>query len=88
MRCHASVAELSSCMPAVYEGRMKFTHPSPFAHCQARVHTLHHELLAGAHTQYRCVTKFWTHQTKFYCFCDRSVREKAWRSRKRVAQAT
>jgi hypothetical protein len=37
---------------------------------------------------YRSVPKFWTHQTKFYCFCDRSVREKAWRSRKRVAQAT
>jgi hypothetical protein len=28
------------------------------------------------------------HQTKFYCFCGRSEREKAWRSRKRVAQAT
>ncbi len=38
--------------------------------------------------QYRCVPKFWTHRTKFYCFCDRSVREKAWRSRKCVAQAT
>ncbi len=25
---------------------------------------------------------------KFYCSCDRSVRKKAWRSRKRVAQAT
>ncbi len=37
---------------------------------------------------YRCVPKFWTLRTKFYCFCDRSVREKAYRSRKRVAQAT
>jgi hypothetical protein len=25
---------------------------------------------------------------QFYCFCDTSVREKAWRSHKRVAQAT
>jgi hypothetical protein len=37
---------------------------------------------------HRRVPKFWTHRTKLYCFCDRSVREKAWRSRKRVAQAT
>ncbi len=37
---------------------------------------------------YPRVPTFWTHRTKFYCFCDRSVREKAWRSRKRVAQAT
>ncbi len=28
------------------------------------------------------------HRTQFYYFCDQSVREKAWRSRKRVAQAT
>ncbi len=34
------------------------------------------------------VPKFWTHRTKIYCFCDTSVREKAWRSCKRVAQAT
>jgi hypothetical protein len=34
------------------------------------------------------VPKFWTHRTKVYCFCDTSVREKAWRSRKRVVQAT
>ncbi len=32
--------------------------------------------------------EFWTHRTKFYFFCDRIVREKAWHSRKRVAQAT
>ncbi len=32
--------------------------------------------------------KFWTHRTKIYYFCDRSVRSKAWRSRKRVVQAT
>ncbi len=31
------------------------------------------------------VPKFWTHQSKFQLFCDRTVREKAWRSRKRVA---
>ncbi len=37
---------------------------------------------------YRSVLKFWTHRTTFYCLCDRSEREKAWRSRKRVAQAT
>ncbi len=37
---------------------------------------------------YLSVPKFWTHRTKIYYFCDRSVREKAWRSRKRVAQAT
>ncbi len=37
---------------------------------------------------YRCVLKLWTHWTKVYCFCDTSVREKAWRSRKHVAQAT
>ncbi len=37
---------------------------------------------------YHGVFKFWTHWTTFYCFCDRSVHEKAWRSRKRVAQAT
>ncbi len=37
---------------------------------------------------FRCVPKFWTHRTIVYCFCDTSVREKAWRSRKRVAQAT
>jgi hypothetical protein len=37
---------------------------------------------------YHRVPKFWTHQTKFYYFYDRSVLEKAWRSRKRVAQAT
>jgi hypothetical protein len=37
---------------------------------------------------YCCVPKFWTHRTTSYCFCDRSVREKTWRSRKRVAQAT
>ncbi len=37
---------------------------------------------------YRCIPKFRTHRTKFYYFCDRSVCEKAWRSRKRVAQAT
>ncbi len=36
----------------------------------------------------RPAPKFWAHQTKFYYFCDRSVREKAWCSRKRVAQAT
>ncbi len=33
-------------------------------------------------------SKFWTHRTKIYYFCDTSVREKAWCSRKRVAQAT
>ncbi len=27
---------------------------------------------------YRGVPKFWTHRTKVYCFCDRSVRKKAW----------
>ncbi len=37
---------------------------------------------------YHRVPKFWNHWTKIYYFCDRSVREKAWRSRKRVAQAT
>ncbi len=37
---------------------------------------------------YPRVPKFWTHRTKIHCFCDRSVCEKAWRSRKRVAQAT
>ncbi len=37
---------------------------------------------------YPCVPKFWTRRTKVCSFCDRSVREKAWRSRKRVAQAT
>ncbi len=37
---------------------------------------------------YRSVPKFWTHRTIFYYFGDTSVREKAWRSRKRVAQAT
>ncbi len=36
----------------------------------------------------RCKPKFWTHGTKLSYFCDTSVREKAWRSRKRVAQAT
>ncbi len=39
---------------------------------------------------FRCTPvfrSFHPHQTEFYCFCDRSVREKAWRSRKRVAQA-
>jgi hypothetical protein len=29
-----------------------------------------------------------SYRKTLYCFCDRSVREKAWRSRKRVAQAT
>jgi hypothetical protein len=38
--------------------------------------------------RYRWVPKFWTHRTKTYYVCDTSVREKAWRSRKRVAQAT
>ncbi len=38
--------------------------------------------------RYACVPKFWTHRTQTYCLCDTSVREKAWRSRKRVAQAT
>ncbi len=38
--------------------------------------------------EYSCLPKCWTHRTNFYCFCDRSVCEKAWRSRKRVAQAT
>ncbi len=37
---------------------------------------------------YPRVPKFWTHRTKFYCFCDTSVRDKAWRSHTRVAQAT
>ncbi len=37
---------------------------------------------------YPRVPKFWTHRTIHYCFCNRSVREKAWRSRKRVTQAT
>ncbi len=35
-----------------------------------------------------CIPKCWTHQTMVYNFCNRSVREKAWRSCKRVAQAT
>ncbi len=34
---------------------------------------------------YRSVPKFWTHQTKLYCFCGTSVPSKACRSRKRVA---
>ncbi len=37
---------------------------------------------------FRSVPKFWTQQTKCYDFCYQSVRLKAWRSRKRVAQAT
>ncbi len=37
---------------------------------------------------YLSVPKFWTHRTKIYYVCDTSVHEKAWRSRKRVAQAT
>jgi hypothetical protein len=37
---------------------------------------------------YRRIPKFWTHRTKVYYFCDTSVLEKAWRSRKRAAQAT
>jgi hypothetical protein len=45
-------------------------------------------LVLAARLVYLSVTKFWTHRTNFYCFCDRSVREKAWRSRKRIAQAT
>ena len=36
---------------------------------------------------YLSVLKLWTHRTKFYDLCDRRVLEKAWRSRKRVAQA-
>ncbi len=36
----------------------------------------------------RGVLMFPPHWTRFYCFCDRSMREKAWRSRKRVVQAT
>ncbi len=31
-------------------------------------------------SRYRCVSMFWTHRIKFYCFCDRSVREKACRA--------
>jgi hypothetical protein len=46
----------------------------------------HHRCLSCV--LYCCVPKLRTHWTKFYCFFDRSVREKAWRSRKRVAQAT
>ncbi len=37
---------------------------------------------------YHRVPKCWTHRTKINNFCDGSVREKAWRSRKPVAQAT
>jgi hypothetical protein len=41
--------------------------------------------LCALGTGYRSVHKFWSYLTKFNCFCDRSVREKAWCSRKRVA---
>jgi hypothetical protein len=34
------------------------------------------------------IPMFWVHRTNTYCFCDQSLREKAWRSCKRVAQAT
>ncbi len=44
--------------------------------------------LRAQHAADECVPKFWAHRTKIYYFCDRSVREKAWRSRKRVEQAT
>ncbi len=37
---------------------------------------------------YHVVPTFTPHRTKCNYFCDRSVREKAWRSHKRVAQAT
>jgi hypothetical protein len=46
------------------------------------------ELEVSPDWRHRCVPKFWTHRTKVYYLCDRSVREKAWRSRKRVTQAT
>jgi hypothetical protein len=44
--------------------------------------------VCAAGSGYRCIPKFWTHRTEFHFSCDRSVREKAWCSRKRVAQAT
>ncbi len=53
-----------------------------------------HLVVAGGHVleDSICSTavylKFHLIRTLLYCFCDRSVREKAWRSHKRVAQAT
>jgi hypothetical protein len=57
--------------------------------CGARCHHTHARLvLCCSSPMHRCMLKFWTHRTQLSCFCNRSVRSKAWRSRKRVAQAT